>query len=801
MLKNYLKIAVRNILKYKSYSFINIAGLSLGIASCILILSYVNFQFSFDKFHSKGERIFRFAAEGTQANHPYSTASVPAFVSDYLDNSIPEVESTVRFARPSFDSFTYMDKSYHETDFLYADRGIFEMFDFELIKGDRGSALKVPYSIVITEETAYRYFGSEDPTGKIINAGDDIALTVTGIVKKPLVNSHLQFDALISMETIKKVFMHAYEHRAHFDFFTYLLLKPGTDTQALTLKFDGFFKENAGDILASSSTQLDVLLQPLSDIHLRSNLLYDNPGNSDITYIYGLIASAVFILLIACINFVNLSTARISNRYKEIGIRKVLGAVKEQLVIQFFGESVFSALFAFSLGILLTILAFPYLQYLTGYKLSIMFLMSPLLIFQSMCILFFIGFVSSGYPVFLFSGLKPAGMLRGLIFSSRRTSIFRHGLVIFQFLISITLIIITIGVFSQLNFLRNQSLGFESGNLIFAPVYTDDMGLGSEEADYFVEAFSREIKALNGVENISFTDNLPSLYYRPLRFVLTGEANNQPVSMIHYIVEENFINTLGIEIASGRGFSEDFRSDRNNSIVINEAAAELFDSVNPIGQTIKRENRDIEYTVVGVMKDIHSRSLHHELDPMFFSITTHYHYTVIKLKPNNIENTLSEIKSVWKRFEEVHPFEYRFIDEMVNDLYTNEQQLERIVQIFTLLAISISCLGVLGFVSYMIQQRVKEIGIRKTLGASVYDIVGIFVKNLAVWIVISSILAVPLGYYCMNIWLDSFSYKILLDWKLFFVSGFTAFIIALMTVTVQTIRAALLNPVNCLRDE
>ncbi|MFC1725710.1 ABC transporter permease [candidate division KSB1 bacterium] len=801
MFRNYLKIAMRNIGRNKSYSFINITGLCLGIASCLLILAYVNFEFSFDKYHRNANRIYRFAASGTQYGDEYSVAGIPALASEYLSNNIPEIENITRFAKPRFDTYRYKDRQYRENGMLYADNSVFEIFDFKLIEGDPGKALEAPYTIVLTAETAVKYFGREDPVGKKIRCRESFDLTVTGIIKKVPVNSHLQFDGLISMETVKKVFMHRYESPNHFEFYTYLLMKEGYNIKTLESKLTGFFNEQFGDFLNPLGRKLGVLMQPLTSIHLRSNLLYDTPGNVNILYIYGLLTGAVFILLIASVNYVNLSTVRLSRRAKEIGMRKVLGAFKEQIAVQFFGESVFSVFIAFILSIVLVIIAFPHLQQLSGYNLNISFLKDPMLLFESFLILLFISFAASWYPSFFISGFKPVNTLKGVLAKGKRRSIVRNSLVVFQFLISISLIIVTLGVFNQIDFLKTKGFGFDKELLLYAPVYTDDMGFGSEKVDKWVSSIKGELHALTGVSNASFSVNIPGEFYYTLPFVPEGLPLEKSFKAIRYDVEDNFLNTLGINIISGRGFLKEFKNDRDHSFIINETAAKLCGWENPVGKKLKGEDGAQTWTVVGVAEDFNARSLHDEMDPIVFSNFPHFHYIVIRIKPENINNTLTQIKNVWDRFEPAHPFEYMFMDEKIDNLYNSEVKLERIVRVFTLLAVIISCLGIFGFISYITEQRTKEIGIRKTFGASAFNIVNIFVKNLAVWVIIANILAFPIGYYITNRWLENFAYRINVGWKIFILSGLTAFMLAMLTVVFQTVRAAAANPVDSLRDE
>ncbi len=802
MLKNYLKIAFRNIKRYKTYSIVNLTGLSLGIASSLLILAYVNFEFSFDEYHGNKDRIYRFAATGTQGINHYSIASVHSSVKDYLELNFPEVEDIVRFAKPWLETFSNGDKKFKEDGLYYADNSVFNIFDLELLSGDPNNALTLPYTVVLSAELAEKYFGDENPLGKIIKCDDEYEFTITGIMVKPPVNSHLQYDALISMESMKKIFEHPFEYRGHFDWFTYILMREDHNIDEFESKLSGFFDQQYSDVLVSTGRNLSVLIQPLTSIHLYSNLTYDNPGNTNITYIYGLITSAVFILLIAIFNYVNLSTVRWTKRTKEIGMRKVLGAFKEQLILQCFGESALNTLIAFIIGIILVVLTFPYLYFISGYNLDIGFLTTRSLILQALMILGIISFTASVYTAFFVSGFRPIKIIKGINTGGKNISFSRNALVVLQFLISISLIIVTIGVFGQIDFLKQTGLGFNDKQLIYSPVYTDYMGdLGNEKVDIWISSIKQELLLLEGVEEVSFTTTLPGGYYALSKLNPEGLSEQKTINAVLYDVSDDYLKTLEIEIIEGRRFTKEFPADRDNSVIINETAAKMIGWEEPIGKKIKTENGDKSWTVVGIMKDIHCRSLHHKIDPLVITNFPHSHYMMLRIKSENFENTLAGIESIWDRMEPNHPFEYSFLEDRISSMYNSEEKAGKIVQIFAILAIIISSLGIFGFVSYMIEQRTKEIGIRKTFGATEMSIACIFVKNLAVWIVIASVFAIPIGYFIVNRWLESYAYRINVGWEIFLLSGLSAFMLALVTILFQTIKAACAKPVETLRYE
>ncbi|MFC1724414.1 ABC transporter permease, partial [candidate division KSB1 bacterium] len=795
MFKNYLKTALRNIKRYKGYSFINMAGLSIGIASCLLILAYMNFEFSYDEFHSKSDRIYRFGAVGTKSGNDYNNALAPFFVCDGLMSNYPEVENAVRLGKVYYETYSYKNNKHFEYDFFYADNSIFSIFDFEFVKGDPESALSQPYSIVVTQETALKYFMNEDPIGKNITCDEQLELRVSGIIKKPPVNSHLQFDALVSMETLKKEDPYA----AGDYFWTYVLLKNRDDVKTFKEKMEGFYDRQFEGKSEYSRYKLSVLLQPVTSIHLHSNLNNDSPGNANIEYIYGLIAAAILILLIACINFVNLSTVMMSKRAKEIGMRKVLGAFKRQITLQFFGESVLHVLAAFISGCIIVVSVFPYFQFLSGYNISINFLENPVMLLQSFLILLFISIAASGYSAIFLSGIRPIKTLKGKIIEKKENSKFRNVLVVFQFLISISLISITLGILGQLNYLKSKDLGFNKKDLIYLPVYTDDMN--AEKVGNWVNVMKSEMLSLNGIKDVSFSGLPPvSGNFQKRPYMLEGIPGEKKIDMGRYNIENDFLNAMETDMIVSTGFPDEFKNGKDNSAVISESAAKLIGVQDPIGK-ILRDERGGRWKILGISKDFHCRSLHHNIDPVIFTNTEHYHYMIIRLKSGNIRNTLAEVKNVWDKFEPDHPFVFTFMDDKINSLYKNETNLGRIIQFFTILAVIISCLGIYGFISYITELRTKEIGIRKTFGATVISIVNMFVKNLAVWVISASIFAFPIGYFILNNWLRNFAYRIDLGLKIFAVSALSAFFVAFLTVIYQTIKAAIANPVDSLRNE
>ena len=801
MFKNYLKIAVRHLKKHKSYSLINIVGLALGIACCILIFMYVNYELSFDKFNKNADRIYRIAAAGKMQDKPFDNARIPAPMAPLLLKDYPEIENAVRFTNDIFNMFRYKDRKFYEPQFLYADNSVFEIFDYSLIKGEIKTALTAPNTVVITQEIAYKYFGEEEPIGKILKFNDTIDLTVTGILKKPPQNSHLKFDMLLSFGTFEKDNPYSANSRTIHRCYTYILLKKGINVKDFDNKLAGFFDRHIGELLKPYGGKLTPLSQPLTSIHLHSGLQYELPGNVNVIYIYIFSVIGVLILLIASINYVNLSTARSAVRAKEVGMRKVLGAFRGQLIRQFIGESFFHVILAFLLGIILVILVFPVFKDISASSLNTDILKEPLLLFEMFLIIFFVSIASGIYPAFFLTGFKPVKTIKGQLLSSSGKSGFRNSLVIFQLAISIALIVMTIGVMKQLEFIKNRNLGFDKEQILSIKFHNDHSD--NDNRISWINSVRNELISLDGVIDASLCNHLPGTNYYRHELKPEGFPENQYLSMEGYCVDENFLNTLGIKLIEGRGFSKEFLSDAENAVIINETAVKQIGWKEPIGKKINEEHRGgvNTYHVIGVVKDFHTRSMHYQIEPLYLYLFADYHTLAVRIKPENTALTMGLIEEKWKKFEPEHPFEYIFVDDIFDNLYKTEMQMGKIMRIFTLLAIFIGCLGLFGLVSYVTEQRTKEIGIRKVFGAAANNIVSLITKGFIIWVIIASFIACPLSYFVMDKWLQNFAYRINIGVWMFLLAGFFAFIITLLTVSYQTVKSARAKPVDSLRYE
>lgn len=798
MLKNYMKIAFVNLKKHKAFSFINIIGLAIGIACCILITTYVFHELSYDRYHEKADRIFRLRSDlkisGDHLKIPKS--SFP--MGEYLVENYPEVLNMVRFRGPMRLPVRDRENLYYLDRFFFADNSVFEIFDFPLVKGNPQTALKAASTCVITEDTAKKYFGSEDPIGKVLNVNSNWDLTVTGVVKNIPQNSHFGFDMLCSLETYAQENTRDMQQWLSLNNYTYILLQEGYDYKLLEQKFPEMIEKNVGRILKYVKGEYLLTLQPLARIHLHSNLMQEIAGNGSIVYIYIFSVIAIFILAIACINFMNLSTARSSNRAREVGLRKVLGANRKKIIGQFLAESIFTSLISLVMALFLFELALPLFRSLSGVELSINYTANPWLIPSLIGLAVFVGLIAGSYPAFFLSSFQPVRVLKGLFKSGTGNSRFRSMLVIVQFAISVALIIGTIIVFNQLNYMKNKRLGFRKEQVVVIPI-SDESTLDS------LRPIREEISRHNGILSIAASSHVPgqTTYYNP--FIPEGFSLDEMKYMGRLYIDHEFIPTMGIEMAAGRNFSPDLQTDHEHSCIINEAAVKKFGWDNPVGKTIReliQSGKMVEKTVIGVVRDFHFESLHKQIAPLFIGYTSHAINSLsVRIKSEDIPKTIAFLKDKIEQFDPDRPFEYAFLDESFDAQYRAEEKLGRIFSYFSILAIFIACLGLFGLASFTTERRTKEIGIRKVLGATVLGIVVLLSKEFTKWVLIANAIAWPIAYYSLNKWLQSFAYRTHITVLTFIFAAGISFMIALLTVIYQALRAATANPVKSLRYE
>ena len=798
MFKNYFKIALVHFKKHRAYSFINIFGLSIGIACCILILSYILFELSYDKFHDKADRIYRLQVDLKIADDHLNIPKSSPPMAGYLVQNYPEVLNAVRIQGFNRIPVSYGDRMFYEDRIYYVDNSIFDVFTFPMVLGDADSALIAADSVVITEGMAKKYFENEDPLGRILKFNNELELRVSGVVEDVPQNSHFSFDMLCSFEMYAQNNRRAMQNWLSINNYTYILLQEGYDYRLLEQQFPTIIDKQVGSMLKYVKGEMNVSLQPLTRIHLFSNLKQEISGNSRIVYIYIFVAITILILAIACFNFMNLSTARSANRAKEVGMRKVLGGKRRQLIAQFLFESVVYSLCALILALVIVEFSLPLFHSISGIELSINYTKNPWLFPGLLGLAVLVGLMAGSYPAFFLSSFSPLRIVQGGSKYGRGQSRFRSVLVIFQFSISVGLIFGTMIVFEQLEYMKNRKLGFFKEQLIIVPI-SDNSTIQS------LQSLKEELKNHSGILSVAASSHMPgqTTYVNP--FIPEGYTMEQMQYMGELYVDFDFIPTMGIELAQGRNFSEDFQTDLSSSVVINEAAAKAFGWDQPLGKTIAEittSARIVKWTVVGVVKDFHFESLHKQISPLFIRLTTHnLNSLAVRIRPDNVPETLGFLENKMNEVFPYRPFEYAFLDESFDAQYRSEERLGDIFSYFSVLAIFIACLGLFGLASYAAEQRRHEIGIRKVLGASVSGILVLLSKEFTKWVLIANVFTWPVAYVALRLWLQGFAYRTHITPKTFVWSTLISLAIALLTVSLQAIRAALANPADALRYE
>lgn len=811
MLKNYFKIAWRNLARNRVFSAINIAGLAIGLASCMLISLYVIDELSFDRFHEKADRIVRTTFKGTMQGGIINESHAMPPTAAALKADYPEVLEATRLRQGGKPMVFLNSKLYNDDKLAFVDSNFFSVFTLPLIEGSPKTALLEPNTVVLSETTAQKYFGKTDVVGKIITLKDwNKTLRVTGVMKDIPSNSHFRFDLLGSMVTLDEAKSTSWMTS---EFFTYLVLPEGYDYKKLEAKLPATIdkyispqlKQSMGVTITEFRKQgnnLELRLQRLTDIHLHSDFQYDLDANGDITYVYIFGAVAVMMLLIACINFMNLSTAGSSKRAREVGVRKVMGSEKSELVGQFLTESILLTSLALVLAILLSIIALPVFNDLSGKNLSLQWDAVPGLIPVLIGFGLFVGVFAGSYPAFFLSSFQPITVLKGgasmIKFSSSGKSFnLRSGLVIFQFFMSIILIVGTTVVYQQLRFIRNKKLGYNKDQVIVIPAWS----LGKN-----MEAFRDGLTHDSRVENVSLSGYVPAGPSDNNNFTVNPDGKiDQMVKTLRYDIDYNYIATLGMEIARGRNFSKEYGTD-STAIIINETAVKTFGWTpeNAIDRIITRndnEGKKATFRVIGIVKDFHFRSMHEQIGPLVMTLNNGWGWMMVKARSAEVSGLLTSMKNNWEGFHPDMPFSYTFLDERFNETYKAEQKTGQILGTFAGLTIFVACLGLFGLAAFTAEQRTKEIGVRKVLGASVAGIIGLLSRDFLKLVIIALLIATPAAWWLMDRWLQAFAYKINVTWWMFALAGALSVLVALCTIAYQSIKAALMNPVESLRSE
>jgi putative ABC transport system permease protein len=797
-------------MKYKFISFINLFGLTVGLTCCLLITTYVLNELSYDRYNKNAENIYRVTrsfnnAEGVVSLN-LSTVSPP--FGYYFPTDFPEIKKMTRLLNSGTIAFKYKDKLIAEPDVYFADDNLFDMFTLKVLKGNSKTALEDPFSIMMSEDVAKKYFGNEDPMNKVIRAGNQFDVKVTGIYKGFPENSFMHPGVLISFNTLKDSAVYGAENlRTNWgnnSFFTFLELPNHYDPNKMIARFPAFLdKRMAGQYGPNQPSKFTKLgLQKLADIHLYSHTDYEAEPNGDINRVYIFSAIALFILLIACINYMNLASARSALRAKEIGIRKVIGARKKELIFQFLSESVLIAWTAILIAFLLLYFTLPWLNQVSGQQLSVNILLKWQVLIPLFLTPFIVGILSGLYPALFMSSFQPVKTLKGLFKAGGGNISFRKVLVVAQFTISIVLIITTMIVFQQLRYMQETSLGYDKEHIITLPYYN------AVNPQY--DAFRNDLLQSSGVKDVARSSRIPTGRLLDANGASTMVGDSlQPVTadIKDVSADYDFIPTYGIHLVAGRNFSRDFSMD-TSIFILNESA------VKAIGWKSPQEaiGRNFMYggtkgKVIGVIADFHFESLQHKIVPMVLvnppttPTDSRFNSLSIKLAGNNIPASLASVEKIWKTYLPELPYQYTFLDENFNKLYQSEQRQGTIFTTFACIAIFIACLGLFGLSAFEITQRVKEIGVRKVLGAKVSSIVTLLSKDFLKLVLVATLIAFPIAWYAMSHWLQGFAYRVNIHWWVFVLAAILALVVALVTVSFQAIKAAVANPVESLRSE
>jgi putative ABC transport system permease protein len=796
MIKNYLKIAIRNFQRHKGYSLINIAGFAVGMAVCLLILIYVRHELSYDTYHKDGDSVYRIVLDSRTPTANRVFAPISPMVASTLKTDFPQVEQAARTLTTSSRLVRREDTFFYEDRFMYADQELLEVLTIPFVQGNPLNALTRPHTLVISERMALKYFGHENPHGKTLEINNE-TFEITGIVVDPPENTHLKYDLIASMVTLADWVEMTNWYSTMF--YTYLKLRPNVNLDEFSQRVSSLADKYVGEQLKKWGNTDHYFLQPISSIHLHSHIRYEAEPSGNPQYVMLFSFVGLFILIIACLNFMNLSTARSANRAKEVGMRKVVGAKRFQLIGQFLGESLLVTLLSLGVAMVTAKFAIPYINNLTGIRLHFGQLLNPLVLGCLIAGAILVGLVAGVYPAIVLSAFRPITTLKGLLLQGSRGFALRNGLVIVQFAISVVLIIGTLIMARQFHFMKNQHLGFEKEQKLVLPLRG---GISIQENYETVKDLFSKHPSLS---DASVSSTIPGRGISNFGVSLVGEEDPRNQSMFHMYFDHDFIPDYGIEMAAGRAFQRDMRTDIAGAFLINEAAVTAFGWNSPgdaIGKRIRTGYGGRVNPIIGVTKNFHYRGLQTHVEPLVMEFLPEmFRYVTLSIDVSNLKEALVFIESKWKSMYPNNPFESFFLDTDFDRQYQADEQVGRIFSIFTVLGLFIACLGLLGLASFTAESRTKEIGIRKVLGASVPGIVVMLSKQFTKWVLLANIIAWPTAYYIMSRWLKSFAYRTEIDILVFILSGLLVLAIALLTVSFQSIRAASADPTKSLRYE
>ncbi|UOG73041.1 ABC transporter permease [Hymenobacter tibetensis] len=807
MLRNYLKIALRSLWRNKAFSAINVFGLAIGIATCLIIMLFVQNELSYDRYNEKADRMVRVVFRGSVQGEKMEEGFVMPPVAQTLLAEYPEVEDATRLTNSGGNQrISYGDKSFREDAVAFVDANFFQVFTIPFLQGNSKTALVQPNTIVVSQAMAHKYFGNANPIGKVLTfKGGAQPFKVTGVFDKVPVNSHFHFDFFASLASVPDAKSSSWMTS---NYFTYLVLPAGYDYKQLDAKLPQVVEKYMGpqlkQAMGMSFTQfrqkgndLGLFLQPLTDIHLRSNFRGNLEAGGDIRYIYIFTAIALFMLVIACINFMNLSTAGASKRAREVGVRKVLGSMKRQLVGQFLLESILLTMVALLLAMVLVTMALPVFNELAGKNLALDFAAKPWLLPALLLFGVLVGVLAGSYPAFFLSSFNPVTVLKGRFASGKKSSGLRSGLVVFQFCVSITLIVCTAVVYQQLHYIQSKKLGYDKNHVLVLP----ETWMLGKHADAFRQQLQQDPRVLS----ISTSGYLPAgnSNYNNFLVSLDNDASRL-MKTLRYEVDDHYIPTLGMQLVTGRNFSKRFSSD-SVGIILNETAVRAFGwEKNPLDHVLSQSDNQghkTTYRVIGVVKDFHFKSLHEPISPLVMTLGSNSGSVIVKAKTTDMAGLVASLKERWSAFSTEEPFTYSFLDERLAQTYDTERKTGRILYIFAALTVFVAYLGLFGLATFTAEQRTREIGIRKVLGASVTNIVGMLSKEFLKLVLVANLVAWPLAWLIMNNWLQNFAYRITIGWWIFAAAGLAALLVALVTVSMKAMHAATSNPIKNLRAD
>ncbi len=808
MIINYLKVSYRGLIRQKLYAIINITGLAVGLTCSLLIGLYVLNEFSFDKFHKKADRIYRITLNCRLGTNNFNGPVSASPMSKTLIKEFPEVESAVRLFPLSNRCIQCNHQIHYEDRFLYADSNFFDIFDFKFVKGDPETALSKPNSAVINQSEAKKYFGNINPIGKTfkIRNSDKLLFEITGVIEDMPDNSHFHFDIIASSRAISDANSQYWINNNNY---TYFVLKAGCNPKVIESKFPDlvkryvlpqireFYDAKIKDIF-NSKYEYSFHIQKLTNIHLNSNLGYELEPNGNIIYDYIFIIVALFILIIACINFINLSTAHSINRAKEVGIRKVLGSTRNYIIIQFLAETILLCFIAVIFALFLSELLIPSFNSLFGLKLNLNILENKTILPIIIGFILITGIIAGAYPAFYLSRFVPVEVLKGLVNKRATNAAMRNILVVFQFCISIIIILGTITIHNQLRFIQNKRLGFDKDQILVIektnPIKKD------------IRNFMNDLKTKTCIKEVTLSNGIPGRIYSNSGFMLKGEPNEKTFLFSFIFTDYNYLKTMGIPLTKGRFFSSNIPSD-SSAIVINETTVKYLGIKNPVGHILispaPLPNQRQMLTIIGVVKDFNFESLHKNINPLLLALSNNSYdgYVTIRIAPGKNNDALQYIQSTWNKYTTSAPLMYFYFNQEFNKLYKSEYKIRGIMSLFSFLAIFIACMGLFGLIAYTTEKRTKEIGIRKIMGSSILNIIGLLSKDTAILVLIASAIAIPFAWYFMFLWLEDYAYRIKLNLLMFLLICIFALLIAMITIIFQAYIAARRNPVDALRYE